>query len=151
MKISDALIGVKRLYLDTAPLVYYVEENPIYVERMDAVIKAVENTPIQAVSSAITLTEVLSHPIRLGHTRYEKAYRDILLHSGGFELLPVTVEIADLAAALRARYNLRTPDALHIATAIVTRCDAFLTNDKRLRQANEIRVLTLDELEVDTA
>jgi predicted nucleic acid-binding protein len=61
------------------------------------------------------------------------------------------VEIADLAAALRARYNLRTPDALYIATAIVTRCDAFLTNDKRLRQANEIRVLTLDELEVDTA
>jgi hypothetical protein len=48
MRISDALIGVKRLYLDTAPLVYYVEENPIYVERMDAVIKAVENTPIQA-------------------------------------------------------------------------------------------------------
>jgi predicted nucleic acid-binding protein len=46
---------------------------------------------------------------------------------------------------LRARYNLRTPDALQVATALVRRCEAFLTNDARLKRVTEIRVLTLDD------
>jgi len=151
MRINTALVGVSRLYIEAAPLVYYVEENPTYVERMDAVIAAIENTPIEAVSSVITLTEVLTHPLRLGQTHYERAYRDILPHSSGFELVPVTVESADLAARLRARYNLRTPDALHIAAALTTGCDAFLTNDRALQRVDVTRMLVLDELEGDTA
>jgi predicted nucleic acid-binding protein len=54
----------------------------------------------------------------------------------------------DLAAELRARYNLRTPDALHIACAIDTGCDAFLTNDTGIKRVNEIRILVLDDLEL---
>jgi Predicted nucleic acid-binding protein, contains PIN domain len=148
MKISAALEGVKRLYIEAAPLVYYVEENPNYAERMEAIIGAIEDTPIEAVSSVITLTEVLTHPLRLGQTRFEQEYRDILLHSSGFRLLPVTAETADIAAHLRARYNLRTPDALHVATAIGAGCDAFLTNDRDIKRVTALRVLLLDELEL---
>jgi len=147
MNINAALAGVQRLYIETAPLIYYVEANPTYVTKMDAIIEAVEQTSIEAVSSVIILTEVLSQPIKLGNTKLEQEYRNILLHSGGFELLPVTAQIAESAAELRARYNLRTPDALHVATAIAAGCDALLTNDAGVRRVAEITILILNELE----
>jgi len=66
MNISAALTGVQRLYIETAPLIYYVEANPTYVTKMDAIIEAVEQTSIEAVSSVIILTEVLSQPNQVG-------------------------------------------------------------------------------------
>jgi predicted nucleic acid-binding protein len=147
MKIGDALKNIRLIYVESAPLIYYIEENPTYVSRIDTIIEAIENTPIEAVSSVITLTEVLIHPLILGKTKIEQEYRDILINSGQFRLLPVTQNIADSAADLRARYNLRTPDALHIATAIDAGCDAFLTNDNGLKRVAEITVLVLDDLE----
>jgi predicted nucleic acid-binding protein len=149
VKMSDALEGIQRLYTETAPLIYYVEENPTYVAKMDAIIEAIEDRPIEAFSSVITLTEVLTHPFKLGNARLAQEYRDILLHNGGFRLLPVTSRIAESAADLRARYNLRTPDALHVAAGIDARCDAFLTNDTGIKRVTEIVVLVLDELELD--
>ena len=147
MKIGDALKNIRLIYVESAPLIYYIEENPTYVSKMDIIIEATENTPIDAVSSVIALTEVLIHPLILGKTKIEQEYRDILINSGQFRLLPVTQNIADSAAGLRARYNLRTPDALHIATAIDAGCDAFLTNDNGLKRVAEITVLVLDNLE----
>jgi predicted nucleic acid-binding protein len=150
MNISIALAGVQRLYIETAPLIYYVEENPTYVAKMDAIIEAVEHTSIEAICSVIILAEVLPQPIKLANSTLEQEYRNILLHSGGFGLLPVTAQIAESAAELRAHYNLRTPDALHVATAIAAGCDAFLTNDGGIKRVAEITILVLDELELDT-
>ena len=150
MNIRDALKGIQRLYTDTAPLIYYVEENPTYVSRMDAIINALEDRPIEAVSSVITLTEVLAHPLKLGNARLVQEYRDILLNSSGFRLLPISSRIAESAADLRARYNLPTPDALHVAAGLDARCDAFLTNDASIKRVTEIAVLVLDELELDS-
>jgi predicted nucleic acid-binding protein len=90
--------------------------------------------------------EVLVQPIRLNRIDLASRYRQLLLESERFSVLPITVEIAELAADLRARYNLRTPDALQVATALAHRCEAFLTNDARLKRVAEIRVLTLEEL-----
>jgi predicted nucleic acid-binding protein len=151
VKIRDALEGIQRLYTETAPLIYYVEENPTYVAKMDAIFEALEGRPIEAVSSVITLTEVLTHPLKLGNTRLVQEYRDILLNSREFRLLPITSRIAESAADLRARYNLRTPDALHVAAGIDARCDAFLTNDAGIKRVTEIAVLVLAELELDAA
>ena len=69
MKIRDALEGIQRLYTETAPLIYYVEEHPTYAAKMDAIFEVLEDRPIEAVSSVITLTEVLTHPLKLGNTR----------------------------------------------------------------------------------
>ena len=148
MKVSDALAGVSALYLDAAPLVYYVEENPTYVKVMDVVIDLIESKPIQAFSSVILIPEVLMLPRRLGKTELVKTYQAILLNSRAFQLKVVSLQIATRATDLRAQYNLRTPDALHVATALETSCDAFLTNDLELKRVTEIKVLVLDELEV---
>jgi len=147
VKMREALRPVQRLYIETAPLIYYVEAHPTYIERMDTVIKAIDDGAIKAYSSVITLTEVLSHPIKRGNQELERKYRDILVNGGGYQLMGINLPIAELAASLRARYNLRTPDALHLASAIHYRSDAFLTNDMGIKRVTEITILILDELE----
>jgi predicted nucleic acid-binding protein len=71
-----------------------------------------------------------------------------LSNSRHFQLIPISQLIARRAADLRARYNLRTPDALQLASTIQQRCDAFLTNDAGLKRVQEIRVLLIEELEL---
>ena len=56
-------------------------------------------------------------------------------------------EIAEKAAKIRAEYRFfKTMDALQLATACITGCDLFLTNDKQLRQFREIKCITVEEL-----
>ncbi|MFT4299595.1 MAG: PIN domain-containing protein [Aeromicrobium sp.] len=50
---------------------------------------------------------------------------------GRMRLLPVTREIAQVAATVRGCYRLKTPDAIHLATAIVAGADRFVTGNKR--------------------
>ncbi len=151
MKLEDALKGIQRLYIETAPLIYYVEENPVFVRKMDTIVDAVDQRSMEVVTSVITLAEVLTQPLKLGDSQLEQEYRDILMNSAGFRLLPVTARIAESTARLRARYNLRTPDALHVAAALDAGCDAFLTNDKDIRRVTEIAVWVLAELELASA
>lgn len=148
MKIDDALVGIDRLYIETTPLIYLVERNVTYIERVRSVIRKAESDGIQLFSSVISLTEVLTHPIRLGESHLEDAYRRILLDREYLVLNSINIAIAERAAQLRARYNLRTPDALHLATAMDASCEAFLTNDLSLKRVAEIRVLALDDLEI---
>ena len=147
MRVSDALAGVSKIYFDSAPLVYYVEENPTYIKQMDAIIQEIENAGIEAFSSVILLPEVVMLPMRLGKTQLVRAYRDILFNSRQFQLADVSLKMAERATTLRANYNLRTPDAIHMATALETGCEAFLTNDLGLKRVHEITVLVLDALE----
>ena len=53
--------------------------------------------------------------------------------------------VADAASAIRAEYNLRTPDAIQIATALYKKANLFLTNDRSFLKINEIKVILLDE------
>jgi predicted nucleic acid-binding protein len=146
MTIDEALEGVAVLGLDTAPLIYFVEQHPVYVDIMRAIIQRIDQGRIAAVSSVVTLTEVLTMPIRLSNQHLENEYRDLLTHSKNFVLQPIDSTIAEVAAGLRARYHLRTPDALQIAAALATGCQAFLTNDTHIKRVHDIRVIVLDDL-----
>ena len=97
----------------------------------------------------MTLTEVLVQPLRTGSTALVQDYEKILLNSSGFELVVIDAGIARKAAELRAHYGLKTPDAMQVATCIEMKCEAFLTNDLGIKRVSELRVLVLDELEVD--
>jgi predicted nucleic acid-binding protein len=149
VKISQALSGVKRLGIETSPFIYLVEKNPAYLDRIQAIFQYVSKGRIQGITSSITLAEVLTMPLKMKQQQYVDAYRRMLLNTDNIKTQPVTTAVAERAAQLRASYGLRTPDALHIATAIEYRCDAFLTNDLQLMRVNEIRVLVLDKLATD--
>ena len=149
MKISDALDGVTTLAIETAPFIYFVEQHPTYVDRMRAIFHQVNSGTPQVVTSVITLTEVLVMPIQTGHVQYQQEYREMLLNTAHITTISVSSAIADRAASLRVQYGLRIPDALHVATAVISGCDAFLTNDFGLKRVQDVRVLVLDELELD--
>ena len=144
--IDEVLVGVPSLGFDTAPLIYLVERHPAYVAIVREFVRRVDTGAILGYSSMVTLTEVLTQPKQKGNTALEQEYRDLLLHSRNFTLLPIDPVIAERAADLRARYRFRTPDALQIAAALTTGCQAFLTNDPQLKRTAELRVLILDDL-----
>jgi predicted nucleic acid-binding protein len=145
-KLAEALAGVTALGFDTALLIYFVERHPAYVDMIREVLRRVDSGAITGYSSVVTLTEVLTQPKRVGNTKIENEYRDLLLHSRNFGLILIDASIAERAADLRARYSLRTPDALQIAAALAAGCEAFLTNDPPLKRVTELRVLVLDDL-----
>jgi predicted nucleic acid-binding protein len=147
MKLAEALDGVTALGIDTAPLIYFVEGHATFLELMRVVIQRIDAGQITGYSSVVTLTEVLTQPLRQGNPTLEVEYRTLLLNSRNFILLAITAEIAELAAELRARHNLRTPDALQIAAALYSGCQAFLTNDQELARVSDLRIIVLGELE----
>ena len=114
---------------------------------MQRIVRIIQMTDLKAYSSALTMAEVLVMPLRQGDQRLVRAYKEILSFSGAYTLSPVTADIGAEAADLRARYRLRTPDALHVATAIATYCEAMLTNDSDMKRINELSILLLDDLE----
>ncbi|MGD1716710.1 type II toxin-antitoxin system VapC family toxin [Dapis sp. BLCC M172] len=60
--------------------------------------------------------------------------------------MDINSEIALIAADIPARYNFKLPDALQIATAIHSNCDAFLTNDLQFKKVSELSILVISEL-----
>lgn len=58
----------------------------------------------------------------------------------------VSPDIAQKAAEIRANYNVRTPDAIQLATALQGGATFFLTNDLPLRKFPEIKVVVVDDL-----
>lgn len=106
-RLHGQLIG-----LDTAPLIYYIEANPTYLPLVAPFFAALDRRELQAVTSTITLVEVLTRPLRLGDARLAQEYRDILLGSRGLTVVPVSSSVTNEAARLRADTGRRTPDAI---------------------------------------
>jgi predicted nucleic acid-binding protein len=132
--------------LDTAPLIYFIEENPIYVDLADAFFAAMSGGEFRVVTSVVTLLEVLVYPLREGDAALAQDYREILFEEEGLTTIEVSPAIAQEAARLRAVYNIHSLDAIQMATAILEGASFFLTNDARLPSLPGLEVLVLDEL-----
>ncbi len=113
---------------------------------MGAVFEQLAQGRILGVTSVVTLAEALALPLLRGDTQLAQAYQQIFQRAERLRLEPIHGATAVRAAELRARYNLRTPDALQLAAALRASCEAFLTNDVRLKRVTELRVMVLDEL-----
>ncbi len=138
----------KVVYLDTAPLIYFIEGHstyqPILASLFDfndkggfSLLLLLLLLLTSTITSTVTLLEVLVKPLREEQAGVARQYRDILTTAPGIEVIDITAAIAENAARLRARYNLRTPDAIQLATSIGTGADYFLTNDHRLKVVSE--------------
>ncbi|MCS6845740.1 MAG: PIN domain-containing protein [Caldilineales bacterium] len=135
--------------VDTAPFIYYIEENPTYLARIAPIFLAADAGQITLVTSTITVAEVLIHPLRLGADDLRREYLDLFLNSANLEIQSIDIEVAQRAAELRVTHNVRLPDALQIAAALYAGCTAFLTNDRQLGHVTDLRILIVDELELE--
>ncbi|ROZ76471.1 PIN domain-containing protein [Ramlibacter sp. WS9] len=125
--------------VDTAPLIYILEDHPTFAPLFDGLFEAAESGRLQIAVSTISLAEVLVGPLKQGLDALAKRYERAL---GSFDLMPVTAEISVTAARLRASTGLRLPDALLAATALEIGAVALVTHDRDFSKLSGLKVLT---------
>ncbi|GIP32023.1 type II toxin-antitoxin system VapC family toxin [Paenibacillus sp. J2TS4] len=146
MVISNLLHGSKKIGLDTNLFIYVFEQHPEFGEKAKSILEQIEDGLVTAVASSVSLTEILVKPIREGNLTLEKQYKLLFSHFPNLTILPIDNMVAERAAYLRGKYNIRTPDALILATALAANADFFITNDQRLENVKEIKCVSLDQL-----
>lgn len=138
--------GTTKIALGTNLFIYVFEQHPEFGEKAKAILEEIENGSISAVASSVSLTEILVKPIREGNLTLEKQYKLLFSHFPNLSILPIDNVVAERAAYLRGKYNIKTPDAFIVATALVANADLFITNDQRLEIIREIKCVSLDKL-----
>ena len=131
-----------RLLLDTVALIYFLEERPRYATKTEQIFGRIESGELQGIMATLVLAELLVPLYRCGDRQTASGLTNRLTNFRNLKVVPLTTEIGMEAARLRADHGLRTPDAIHGATAIVNEASGILTNDKRLK------VLTREGLSV---
>lgn len=112
---------------------------------MQALFSRLQENKLSAVTSVLTLSEILA---------FERVQKDIVLFektknklttTPNLTILPVDEQIAQASAILKQTYKLTLPDAIQLATALITNQKAYITNDDRFKKCKEIKILLLDE------
>lgn len=133
------------IYIDTSVAIYTIEGNPDYYSLLQPLWSKFYAREIQIISSELILMEVLVVPLRNGNNSLVADYEELLL-SSQVQLIPISQSILRQAANLRARSNLKTPDAIHAATALSVSCNQFITNDQGFRNVPGLSVVILSEI-----
>lgn len=136
----------QRIGLDTNIFIYFLEDHPRYGTWCASLFNLIERGQNTAITSTVTLLELLVQPYR--EQKDELAQKIFALTSTypKIEWIPLTMNLADRAAELRAQYRLSTPDAIQLATAISHKIERFYGNDRGLRRVKEIECVILDDL-----
>jgi len=127
-------VKIVRIYLDTAPVIYTVEHVLPYAAAVD---KRLSAPGIVQVASDLTRMECRVKPLRDGDADLLRDYDDYFEGTVA-EIVSLSRDILDRATEIRAQYKFKTPDAIHLAAAVVSGCDVFLTNDRRLDRFGDI-------------
>jgi predicted nucleic acid-binding protein len=133
------------VYIDANSLIYTVEKHPVYGPLLQPLWQAAHAKTVEVVGSDLLLMETLVGPLKSGDTALAKAYELALLGTD-MRLLPITQPILREAARLRATTKMKTPDALHAATAQQVGCVLFVTNDAGFRVVPGLPLAILDDV-----
>lgn len=141
-----ALMRGKRVYFDANVFVYLMEGFGGLEEKLLEIRDCIGKAEAEIVTSELTLCEVLVVPFKENNVDLVAEYRQFIEESGAFEVQPTTRETYVRASLYRAQLGLKTPDAIHMATAIETDCEMFVTNDKTLKAPHGVRMVRLSEI-----
>jgi predicted nucleic acid-binding protein len=135
-----------RVYLDTNIFIYALEGYPIFRTVLTTLFDALDRHELSAVTSELTLAEALVKPYLDRSLERQAAYVQILQPSASLQIVPVSRDVLVAAARLRAETNMKLPDAIHAATAQLTGCTQFLTNDTHVKTLPGLTILSLTQL-----
>ena len=137
----DAIEENGRVTVDTAPIIYILEDHPLYAELFIPLFQRIEAGKLQAVLSPVTIAEVVAGPLGSGNEILANRYFKVLTAGANWMVQDLTAELSFLAARIRSRYRLKLPDAIQVATAIQTGSSALITHDRDFRGVDEIAIL----------
>lgn len=136
----------ERISLDTNVFIYFLQNHPRYGSWCGSLFSLIERGHNPAVTSTVTLLELLVQPYRAHQEELAQKVFALTSTYPKLEWVPLTINLADRAAELRARYRLSTPDAIQLATAIGFKATRFYGNDRGLRRVKEIECIIVDDL-----
>ncbi|MEF3365482.1 type II toxin-antitoxin system VapC family toxin [Methylocystis sp. 9N] len=139
-----------RIYLDANVFIDAFENDEVPVTRGRRVLDHIRGGGAVGVISELVVAELLTKPLEIGDEELCSAYEGLFESSSTIETFPIDRHVLMQAARLRATVkSMRMPDAIHVATAKLHNCVAFVTADKRLPIPNEIRAIDLDAFTID--
>ncbi|HKW77034.1 MAG TPA: type II toxin-antitoxin system VapC family toxin [Terriglobales bacterium] len=122
---------MSKIYWDTMLFVYWLEDHPVHAKRVQQILSKMEERRDQLCTSTFTLGELLAGPYKAKATEIAAKIRDFF-KSSPIELIPFTIETAELYGKIRGEQAVSPADAIHLACAAHARTDLFLTNDSAL-------------------
>lgn len=135
-----------RIGIDTNIFIYALEAHATYVDLAYAVLEWVEQRNHSAVTSTLTITEVLTRPYAVGTKRQVDEYYALFSNYPHLEWIAPDLRIAKVAAQFRAQHRMRTPDAIQAATAVQSGATGFVSNDRVFGRVEAFETVVLDEL-----
>lgn len=143
MAILKDLVGSK-VYLDTNIFIYALEGFDLYRSLLIDLFEKIDRKSILAFSSELSLAEALVKPYQLKNEALEKKYEAFIQDSESITLIPIHRDLLKKAAQLRSTLQLKLPDAIHLATALLCNCQFILSNDQDLLKLQQIPTFSLD-------
>lgn len=124
--------------VDTAPIIYTLEGHRRFAARFAPLFRRHEAGEIALAVTTVTIAEVLTGPMKTGAETLARRYRAAL---EAWMVVDFTGDIAESAARLRARYRLKLPDAIQLASALAINAEALVTHDRDFAGVTGIQVL----------
>jgi predicted nucleic acid-binding protein len=127
------------LLIDSAPIIYLLENHPKLARRFQPLFEAHATGRLRFAVTTITVAEVLTGPLREGHEALARRYRATL---EGWQAVELDIDIAESAARLRASLRLKLPDAIQAASALAINAAAIVTHDRDFSRVHSLRVIS---------
>ena len=144
MGIVKAIKG-RRVYLDSNIFIYGVEHHPVFSGVVKQIFESIDEGQFEAITSELTLAEVLVKPNERNLEKQKISYIDIITGNSSLSAIAVTQEILIQSAAMRAETGMKLPDAIHVTTSLDKACGVFLTNDSRIKTPENITHILLSD------
>lgn len=141
---TSSLSSYKLIGLDTNIFIYHFHNNPQFIEKTDFVFELLEEKRLRAVTSIITIAELLAFT---GPEKILKNIKESFLSTPNLIVSEVNQQLALKAASIRRNYKFALPDSIQLATALDSKAQTFVTNDKRLKIFKELPITLLTELD----
>jgi predicted nucleic acid-binding protein len=133
-----------QVYIDANAVIYAIERIEPYGALLEPLWQAAHVGSLTIITSELTWLETLTKPIRDQDAQLEALFR-AFLSAQEVTLLPATLPVWEQAARLRG-LGLKTPDALHAATALAQQCVLFITNDPIFCRVPNLPVVVLADV-----
>ena len=130
------------VYLDANCFIYLFENHPVFGKPARNLFSAIEQGKHKALTSSLTLLEVMAGPIKCGREELANEYAELITTFPNLTLRDMNPEVACRAARFRAS-GVKAPDSIHLATAAVYGADYFITEDRQLYKKAGVYGLSL--------
>lgn len=134
------LTKAKSVYIDSNCLIYYFEGNTKKAKSVEELFNLSIQNNIKLLTAELTYLELLVLPIKTKQLKIVNLYKNLHKHIPNLSFVEVNKKVFINAAKIRANYNYKSPDSIHLATAINNKCDFFITADKKLKSFKKIKV-----------